>query len=71
MLQFSVVSRLKYRMRISITGRRFTEADAAFVESTLKSNEAIKKVTFYTRTSEIAISHNGDEIAVRLSLIHI
>ena len=69
MLQFSVVSRLKYRMRISITGRRFTEADAAFVESTLKSNEAIKKVTFYTRTSEIAISHNGDEIAVRNSVL--
>lgn len=65
MLQFSVVHRLKRRIRIHISGHFFTEAEAAYVESTLHLNPAIEKVTFYTRISELVISHNGDIDAVR------
>ena len=61
---------------VKVTGHHFTEAEAAFVEDTLLLNDAIVDVTFYTRSSQIAIKHTGDVDAVReavlgLSLIHI
>ena len=55
MLQFSVVKKLRNRLHVKVTGHRFTEAEAAYVEDTLFLNDAIVDVTFYTRSSQIAI----------------
>lgn len=65
MLQFSVIRKLRNRLHVKVSGHRFTEAEAAYIEDTLLSHEAISQVTFYTRTCQIAISHNGNESAVR------
>ena len=65
MLQFSVVRKLRNRLHVKVSGHRFTEAEAAYVEDTLLLNDAIVDVTFYTRSSQIAIKHNGDSDAVR------
>ena len=65
MLQFSVVKKLRNRLHVKVTGHHFTEAEAAYVEDTLFLNDAIVDVTFYTRSSQIAIKHNGDSDAVR------
>ena len=65
MLQFSVVRKLRNRLHVKVTGHRFTEAEAAYVEDTLLLNDAIVDVTFYTRSSQIAIKHNGDSDSVR------
>ena len=65
MLQFSVVRKLRNRLHVKVTGHRFTEAEAAYVEDTLLLNDAIVDVTFYTRSSQIAIKHTGDVDAVR------
>ena len=65
MLQFSVVKKLRNRLHVKVTGHHFTEAEAAYVEDTLLLNDAIVDVTFYTRSSQIAIKHNGDSDAVR------
>ena len=35
MLQFSVVRKLRNRLHNKVTGHRFTEAEAAYVEDTL------------------------------------
>ena len=68
MLQFSVVSRLDRRLRVRISGHRFTEAEAAYVESILKADPAIEEATFYTRIAEVTIIHNGDINAVRTAV---
>lgn len=68
MLQFSVVSRLDRRLRVRISGHRFTEAEAAYVESLLKADPAIEEATFYTRIAEVTIIHNGDIDAVRTAV---
>ena len=68
MLQFSVVSRLDRRLRVRISGHRFTEAEAAYVESLLKADPAIEEATFYTRIAEVTIIHNGDINAVRTAV---
>ena len=65
MLQFSVVRKLRNRLHIKVTGHRFTEAEAAYVEDTLLLNDAILDVTFYTRSSQIVIKHTGDSESVR------
>mgnify|MGYP000926797907 CR=1 FL=1 len=65
MLQFSVVRKLRNRLHVKVTGHHFTEAEAAYVEDTLLLNDAIVDVTFYTRSSQIAIKHTGDVDAVR------
>ena len=65
MLQFSVIRKLRNRLHVKVSGHRFTEAEAAYIEDILLSHEAISQVTFYTRTCQIAISHNGNESAVR------
>jgi len=65
MLQFSVVKKLRNRLHVKVTGHHFTEAEAAYVEDTLLLNDAIVDVTFYTRSSQIAIKHTGDVDAVR------
>ena len=52
-------------MHVKVTGHHFTEAEAAYVEDTLLLNDAIVDVTFYTRSSQIAIKHTGDVDAVR------
>ena len=65
MLQFSVVKKLRNRLHVKVTGHHFTEAEAAYVEDTLLLNDAIVDVTFYTRSSQIAIKHTGDIDAVR------
>lgn len=65
MLQFSVVRKLRNRLHVKVTGHRFTEAEAAFVEDTLLTHPAILDVTFYTRSSQVAIKHTGDDMAVR------
>ena len=65
MLQFSVVKKLRNRLHVKVTGHHFTEAEAAYVEDTLFLNDAIVDVTFYTRSSQIAIKHTGDIDAVR------
>lgn len=65
MLQFSVVRKLRNRLHVKVTGHRFTEEEVAFVEDTLLTHPAILDVTFYTRSSQIAIKHTGDDMAVR------
>ena len=65
MLQFSVVRKLRNRLHVKVTGHRFTEAEAAYVEDTLLLNDAILDVTFYTRSSQIVIKHTGDSESVR------
>ena len=65
MLQFSVVKKLRNRLRVKVTGHHFEGLEAAYVEDTLFLNDAIVDVTFYTRSSQIAIKHTGDIDAVR------
>ena len=69
MLQFSVVKKLRNRLHVKVTGHRFTEAEAAYVEDTLLLNDAIVDVTFYTRSSQIAIKYTGDIDAVREAVL--
>ena len=44
MLQFSVVRKLRNRLHVKVSGHRFTEAEAAYVEDTLLLNDAIVDV---------------------------
>ena len=71
MLTFSVIRKLKYRLRIKVTGRRFTEAEAAYVEDVLKAHPFITKVQFLTRSGSLAINHTGDTQAVRDAVLQL
>ncbi len=65
MLQFTLIQRLRYRLHIRCSGRKFTEAQAAYIEDLLQAHEAITKAKFITRLGDIIITFNGDLAAVK------
>lgn len=71
MLSFSVIRRLKSRLHVQVTGRRFTEAEAAYIEDTLMAYPFITKVQFYTRTAQLVVVHQGQLDEVRQAIINL
>lgn len=69
MLKFSVIQRLSKRLHVTVSGHLFDDAEAAYVEATLMQNPAIEKAQFFTRSRDLIVHHNGDELAVRDALV--
>ncbi|MDY3974111.1 MAG: heavy metal translocating P-type ATPase [Veillonella caviae] len=69
MLKFSVSQRLSKRLHVKVSGWLFDDAQAAYVEDELMKNPAISKAKFFTRSRDLIITHNGNEMAVRDAIL--
>lgn len=71
MIQFTLKQRLRRRLHVTVSGRVFSDAEAVLIEDSLKKYEAIEKADFFTRSGDLIINHNGNELEVRDAIFSI